>query len=116
MANRQFPPTDAAQGTPPNYTPQAWAVRYIAPARPVTVWNHDEWRKYGTRHHAEAAIRMMRHFPPSVRVARQGEQKYDTWKTTELVVELWEHIALSTGSSWYLHETRVYRDGEVFVG
>lgn len=111
---RQFPANDAPQGTPPNYTPQAWAVRYTAPARPVTAWNHTEWRKYGTRHHAEAGIRGMQDFPPRENRAEPGGYAYQ-WYSTPLIVELWEYIALSTGGSWHLHETRVYRDGEVFT-
>lgn len=112
---RQFPPNEAEPGTPPNYEPQAWAVRYTAPARHVTDWRHTEWRKYGTRHHAEAGIRGMTHFPPSERVAPVPPQTYPTWKRTAMVVELWEYVALSTKSQWRLVETRVYRDNEVFT-
>lgn len=110
----QFPANDAPQGTPPNYVPQAWAVRYTAPARPVEAWNHTVWRKYGTKHHAEAGIRGMRHFPPSE--AQQAPMtRGRIWKPTPMVVELWEFVALSTQQTWRLVETRVYRDGEVFV-
>ncbi len=113
MASRQFPPIGSDQGTPPNYEPQAWAVRYMAPARQQGMWNSEEWRKYGTKHHAEAGIKGMQHFAP--REYRRDMEGKTFWQPTALIVELWEHIAISTNSQWRLIETRVYRGDVVFT-
>lgn len=114
MPRSNFADSRSPLGTPPLYTPEAWAVRYLATALDEADRRREEWRKYGTRHHAEAGIKGMKHFPPMNRQTAPLTRG-TIWKPTPLLVELWEYISLSTGGSWYLHETRVYRDGEVFV-
>lgn len=114
MASRQFPPIGAEQGTPPNYEPQAFAVRYIADDRRETDYRREEWRKYGTKHHAEAGIRGMQHFAPRIYMFNAITATH-YWAPTALIVELWEYLALSTNPQWRLVETRVYRGDVVFT-
>lgn len=90
----QFPDANAPAGSPPNYRPESWAVRMMAPLPSGKMWA--EWRKHPTRVAAELSIAQLR-FP---RWAHDVPITFETWT--------W----IDTSYEWYLDKTSTFLNGD----
>ncbi len=124
--SRTFPKDGIPVGTPPLFTPEAWAVRYMS-GKGVG-GGREKWKKYAHRHAANLGIRST--VPMMGGVVKwmdlNGAQRAITGV---VVVEVWQYVThrpLATEpdmarGTWVLVETQVHRTNdktnkrEVFV-